>query len=69
MVFIFLLLKIPDRETTKLPLKQKLSQLDFWGTSALVPGIVCLLLALQWGGNAKPWNSADVIAVSIWVQR
>lgn len=28
----------------------KLRQLDFVGMSAFLPGIVCLLLALQWGG-------------------
>jgi MFS family permease len=50
MLFIFLLLKVPDRDTTKLPLMKKLAQLDALGTGVLIPGTVCLLLALQWGG-------------------
>ena len=44
-------LKIPDRDTTKTPTKEKLLQLDPLGTSIFVPGMVCLLLALQWGGQ------------------
>ena len=51
MAAIFFFLKEPDRNTSKLPLTQKLSQLDAPGTSLLVPGVVCLLLALQWGGQ------------------
>ena len=51
MAIIFFLLDIPDREETKLPMKAKLEQLDALGTLALVPGVVCLLLALQWGGS------------------
>lgn len=47
---IILLLRIPDREETKLPLKAKLSQLDAAGTLALLPAVISLLLALQWGG-------------------
>ncbi len=54
MVFIFLLLKVPDRETTKLPLVKKILQLDLYGTTALLPGCICLLLALQWGGLTYP---------------
>lgn len=39
---------------------RKLRQLDFAGTSVFIPGIVCLLLALQWGGvdhpvRSQPW--------------
>ncbi len=54
MLFIFFLLDIPDRDTTQLPLTKKLKQLDALGTSLLVPGVVCLLLALQWGGQVYP---------------
>ena len=51
MVAIFFFLKEPDRDTVKLSWMQKLAQLDAPGTSLLVPGVVCLLLALQWGGQ------------------
>ncbi|KAF7323273.1 Major facilitator superfamily protein [Mycena chlorophos] len=38
-----------------------LMRLDYIGAT-LVAGIVtCLTLALQWGGNTKPWNDKDVI--------
>ena len=51
MLIIFFFLDIPARDTTKLPLRKKLLQLDVLGTVLLVPGVVCLLLALQWGGQ------------------
>jgi MFS family permease len=54
MVVVALFLKVPDRESTKLPLAKKIAQLDLGGTAALVPGVVCLLLALQWGGPTYP---------------
>ena len=55
MVFIFFLLKVPDRETTRLPRREKLAQLDPIGVALLLPGVICLLLALQWGGLEYPW--------------
>ncbi len=51
MVFIFFLLQVPDRPTTKIPFKDKLRQLNALGLLALLPGVVCLCLALQWGGT------------------
>jgi MFS family permease len=53
---IALFLKVPDRDvdTTKLPLSKKIVQLDLVGTAILIPGVVCLLLALQWGGPTYP---------------
>lgn len=55
MVFIFFLLKVPDRATTRLPKREKLAQLDPIGLTLLLPGVICLLLALQWGGLEYPW--------------
>ena len=63
MLFIFFLLNIPDRETTHLPNRQKLSQLDFIGLALLLPGTICLLLALQWGGLTYAWSNGRIIAL------
>lgn len=56
---VFFCLEVPDRDTTKLPWTQKLLQLDGLGTATLIPGVVSLLLALQWGGQtyavSSPW--------------
>jgi MFS family permease len=50
-VVIAACLKVPDRDSTKLPWAKKLQQLDALGSATLIPGVVCLLLALQWGGQ------------------
>lgn len=63
MVFIFFLLKIPDRDTTKIPTKDKLKQLDGLGTFFFIPGCVCLLLALEWGGATYAWSNGRIIAL------
>jgi MFS transporter, DHA2 family, glioxin efflux transporter len=35
--------------------------MDIPGACAIMSAAVCFVLALQWGGTTKPWNSADVI--------
>lgn len=45
--------------------KQKLLQLDPLGTLCFLPGIICLLLALQWGGSKYPWSSGRIIALLV----
>ncbi|KAK3326606.1 putative MFS aflatoxin efflux pump [Apodospora peruviana] len=64
-VFIAFLLKVPDREETKLDLKSKILQLDLMGTTVFLPGVICLLLALQWGGFEYPWNDGRIIALLV----
>lgn len=65
MVFIYFLLQIPDRATTHLPNREKLAQLDSIGLSFLLPGVICLLLALQWGGSKYAWASGRIIALLV----
>ncbi|KKA30913.1 hypothetical protein TD95_002630 [Thielaviopsis punctulata] len=43
----------------------KARQLDFPGSLAFIPGVICLLLALQWGGVEHPWKSGIIIALLV----
>ena len=38
-------------------------RLDWLGFTALLPGIVCLLLAMQWGGTRYAWSSARIVVL------
>lgn len=49
LVFVFFLLRIPTTSSQS-SIKYKLQQLNFEGLFALLPGVICLCLALQWGG-------------------
>lgn len=65
MVFIYFLLNVPERATQLLPTRQKLAQLDALGIFFLLPGVVCLLLALQWGGSTYAWGNGRIIALLV----
>lgn len=43
----------------------KFKELDLAGTSVLLPGIVSLLLALQWGGSKYTWGSPTIIGLLV----
>lgn len=43
----------------------RILQLDLPGTAIFIPAIVCLILALQWGGAVFPWNSAKIIGLFV----
>ena len=43
-------------------MKERLQQLDPIGTAVFLPCVICLLLALQWGGTTYPWKDGRVIA-------
>jgi MFS family permease len=45
--------------------KAQLSQLDPLGTLCFLPSIVCLLLALQWGGSTYAWSSPRIIILFV----
>lgn len=45
--------------------KEKILQLDPLGTLCFLPAIICLLLALQWGGSKYNWSDGRVIALLV----
>lgn len=46
-------------------LAKKLSGMDPIGCLMFIGAVCCLLLALQWGGQSKPWESSTVIGLLI----
>ncbi|RYP04648.1 hypothetical protein DL765_010119 [Monosporascus sp. GIB2] len=44
---------------------QKCQQLDIPGTVCMVAALICLLIALQWGGSAYPWNDGRIVALFV----
>ncbi|KAK1970741.1 major facilitator superfamily transporter [Colletotrichum sublineola] len=66
MLFIFFLLTI-DQENNIFgeSIFQRILQLDLIGTAIFIPAIVCLILALQWGGSQYAWNSATIIGLLV----
>ncbi|RYP77943.1 hypothetical protein DL771_000802 [Monosporascus sp. 5C6A] len=67
LVLIFFLFHLPkgSQDTTfnSMTLPQKLLKLDPLGSLCIISAVVCLLLALQWGGQSRSWNSATVIGI------
>lgn len=50
----------PEQKHTHLTTKEKLGNIDLVGAVFLICAIVCLLLALQWGGSVYPWSDSKV---------
>lgn len=56
----------PERHIRRrLPLKEKLQEMDLYGLVVLVPTIICILLATQWGGTKYSWSNARIIALFV----
>ena len=54
---IILFFKSPERENEKsIGFGERFNQFDPVGTVFFVPCIICLLLALQWGGSKYSWS-------------
>ena len=62
---LILILHIPEAKKAGTPLRQQVAQLDPIGTVSFVSGIVCLLLALQWGGSTYAWGNGRIVALLV----
>ena len=58
-------LKLPAAMKANTPLRRQIDQLDPLGTLCFLPGVVCLLLALQWGGTTYAWKDGRIIALLV----
>ncbi|KAH9827518.1 putative HC-toxin efflux carrier TOXA, partial [Teratosphaeria destructans] len=63
LVAIFFILKPTPPSDPGRTLKEKLARLDLLGELCLFPCVICLLLALQWGGTTYAWNDGRIIAL------
>lgn len=63
---VLLCLKLPSTPSSHAKRQiEKLRQLDLLGFFLLAPAVLCLLLALQWGGTAYRWDSVRIIVLFV----
>lgn len=62
-IFVFFLFDAPKPAQARPNLRDLLGKLDPIGTILFLPAIVCLLLALQWGGNQYAWGNYRIIVL------
>lgn len=54
-----------ESQLASLPWKDRVKQFDVIGTTFFLPGVVCLLVALELGGSSDPWSSGRIIALLV----
>ncbi|KAF2125340.1 MFS general substrate transporter [Dothidotthia symphoricarpi CBS 119687] len=64
-IVVFLLLKVESPKRTKLSLLSQFQRLDPVGASFFMPSMVCLVLALQWGGSTDAWDAPKIIGLLV----
>ncbi|KAF1944083.1 hypothetical protein EJ02DRAFT_420661 [Clathrospora elynae] len=64
-VAFLILLFFLNVKTPKTPLRQGLKAVDWLGSLIMVGGVIMLLLGLEFGGIAHPWDSATVLCLLI----
>ena len=63
---IAIFFKSPERKAEKsIGFSERAKQFDPVGTLFFIPCIICLLLALQWGGTKYPWSNGRIIALFV----
>ncbi|RYO21115.1 Efflux pump [Alternaria arborescens] len=62
---VFFFLHLPYTPKEKLSIFAQLKRLDPIGLAFFVPSMVCLILALQWGGTTYPWSAPRIIGLLV----
>ena len=65
-IVILFFFKNPERAAiSDLGWKARVQEFDIYGTIVFMPAIICLLLALQWGGTKYPWSNGRIIGLFV----
>ncbi|OTA93900.1 hypothetical protein M434DRAFT_21233 [Hypoxylon sp. CO27-5] len=64
-VLCLLIVKLPSRPPQPAKFWEHFTRLDPLGTFFFMPSIICLLLALQWGGSTYSWGSWRIILLLV----
>lgn len=65
-LFLIFFFESPKRaKGAKMTFWQQLDHMDLPGSAVFLPAVVCLLLALQWGGTKYAWHSGRIIALLV----
>ncbi|KAL5394132.1 hypothetical protein PMIN03_004963 [Paraphaeosphaeria minitans] len=65
LILIFCLQFPPSPPKEKKTLKEYILRFDPIGTILFAPSIICLLIALQWGGTTYAWSNGRIIALLV----
>lgn len=60
-VVIAIFFQAPERQIKDVAWAERIKKFDPMGTALFLPAIVCLLLALQWGGVTYAWSNWRII--------
>jgi MFS family permease len=64
-VIVFLIPSFAGSNSRQSGALNQIKQMDVPGSLCLLPGVICLLLALQWGGTKYPWDNGRIIALLV----
>lgn len=62
---MFLFTSPKRKKEASIGFKARAKQFDPYGTAVFIPAIICLLLALQWGGSKYPWGSGRIVSLFV----
>ncbi|KAJ5698359.1 MFS transporter [Penicillium macrosclerotiorum] len=64
---LLILFLVPGNESTlkKAPWREQFKEFDLPGTLTLIPAVICMILALQWGGSKYAWSDVHVVSLFV----
>ncbi|KAF2166405.1 hypothetical protein M409DRAFT_66493 [Zasmidium cellare ATCC 36951] len=61
----FVTLKLPPAKKAGTKPLDQVKQMDPLGNLCLMPAVICLLLALEWGGSKYSWSNGRIVALLV----